>query len=249
MAENLLAPRSMMRVVQETENLFRLTRFGMINCFLVREADGFTLVDTGLLGSSDAILRTATGLDASIRRIILTHAHIDHIGSLDSLMAALPRCELAIGKREARLLAKDLSLDAGEKGKALLGFTGAKAQPGRLLVEGDRSGSLMAVASPGHTPGHMAYLDVRDKALIAGDAFTTQTGVVVAGVFKALFPFPALFSWNAALSAKSAQKLRELDPSILAVGHGPTISSPARKMELALEEAFRQHPEAKQKTD
>jgi len=235
-----------MRVVQETDNLFRLTRFGMINCFLVREPEGFTLVDTGLRGSARAILRAASRLGASIRRIVLTHAHIDHIGSIDSLMAALSSSELAIGKREARLLAKDLSLDAGEKGKTLFGFTGAKAQPGRLLMEGDRIGSLKAVSSPGHTPGHMAYLDVRDSTLIAGDAFTTQTGVVVAGVFKPLFPFPALFSWNAVVSAKSAGKLRGLNPSILAVGHGPTIASPAREMDLAIEEAFRQHPEAKE---
>jgi glyoxylase-like metal-dependent hydrolase (beta-lactamase superfamily II) len=235
-----------MRIVQETENLFRLTRFGMINCFLVREADGFTLVDTGLRGSTGAILAAATQLGAPIRRIVLTHAHIDHIGSLDRLMAALPSSELAIGKREARLLAKDLSLDAGEKGKTLYGFTGAKSRPGTLLMEGECIGSLQAVASPGHTPGHMAYLDVRGNALIAGDAFTTQTGVVVAGVFKPLFPFPALFSWNAVLSARSAAKLRGLNPSILAVGHGPTIASPALQMDLAIEEAFRQHPEAKE---
>ena len=237
-----------MRVVQESENLFRLTRFGMINCFLVREADGFTLVDTGLRGSAGDILNAASRLGAPIRRIVLTHAHIDHIGSLDALIAALPTAELSIGKREARLLAKDLSLDAGEHGKTLLGFTGAKSRPSRLLVEGERAGSLQAVASPGHTPGHLAFLDARDNTLIAGDAFTTQTGVVVAGVFKAIFPFPALFSWNAVLSAKSAEKLRGLNPSLLAVGHGPSIPLPARQMDAALEEAFRQHPEAREKS-
>jgi glyoxylase-like metal-dependent hydrolase (beta-lactamase superfamily II) len=237
-----------MRVVQETDNLFRLTRFGMINCFLVREADGFTLVDTGLRGSAGDIQNAASRLGAAIRRIVLTHAHIDHIGSIDNLMAALPSAELLIGQREARLLAKDLSLDAGEHGKSLVGFTGAKSRPNRLLVEGERVGSLQAVASPGHTPGHMAFFDVRDNALIAGDAFTTQTGVVVAGVFKASFPFPALFSWSAVLAAQSAANLRGLNPSLLAVGHGPSIPSPARQMDAALEEAFRQHPEAQQRS-
>lgn len=237
-----------MRVVQETNNLFRLTRFRMINCFLVREADGFTLVDAGLRGSAGSILSVASRLGAPIQRIALTHAHIDHIGSLDSLMVALPSVELAIGQREARLLAKDLSLDAGEHGKSLLGFVGAKSRPTRLLVEGERVGSLQAVSSPGHTPGHMAYLDIRDNALIAGDAFTTQTGVVVAGVFKTLFPFPALFSWNAVLAARTAAKLRGFNPDILAVGHGPSIPSPAHKMDAALEEAFRQHPQAKEKS-
>jgi hypothetical protein len=95
----------------------------------------------------------------------------------------------------------------------------------------------------------MAYLDVRDNTLIAGDAFTTQTGVVVAGVFKPLFPFPAIFSWNAVLSAKSAAKLRRLNPSLLAVGHGPSISSPTQEIDLALEAAFRQHPEARQQAE
>lgn len=236
-----------MKVVQETESLFRLTRFGMVNCFLVREADGFTLIDAGLRGSAGDILNAASRSGAPIRRIVLTHAHIDHIGSLDSLIAALPTAELSIGKREARLLAKDLSLDAGEHGKSLQGFTGAKSRPTRLLVEGERVGSLQVVASPGHTPGHMAFLDTRDNSLIAGDAFTTQTGVVVAGVFKVTFPFPALFSWNAVLAASSAAKLRGLNPNLLAVGHGPSIPSPARQMDVALEEAFRQHPAARWK--
>jgi len=234
-----------MKVIQETDNLIRLTRFGMLNCFLVREADGFTLVDTGLRGSAGMILRAAEKLGEAIKRIVLTHAHIDHIGSLDALMAALPSAELAIGTRESRLLAKDLRLDEGEMGKTLIGYTGARARPSRLLAEGDRAGSLRAVASPGHTPGHMAFLDVRDNSLIAGDAFTTQTGLLVAGVFKPLFPFPALFSWNATLAVASAAKLQGLNPTLLAVGHGRTLFSLAREMDLALEEAYRQHPEAK----
>jgi len=226
------------RVVQETKNLFRLTRFGMINCFLVREDDGFTLVDTGLAGSAPGIRDAAQRMGVPICRIVLTHAHIDHLGSLDALAREYPRMEFAVGQRESRLLRKDFSLDAGESGKKLLGFPGAKLPPTILLNDGDRVGSLQAIFSRGHTPGHMAYLDVRDGSLIAGDAFTTQMGVIAAGVLKFYFPFPRLFSWNREYAAESAKKLRNLKPARLAVGHGKTIESPLAAMDEAIELAF-----------
>jgi glyoxylase-like metal-dependent hydrolase (beta-lactamase superfamily II) len=109
-----------------------------------------------------------------------------------------------------------------------------------VLNDGDRVGSLQAIFSPGHTPGHLAYLDVRDGSLIAGDAFTTQTGVIAAGVFKLYFPFPALFSWNREYAAESARKLRDLKPTRLAVGHGMTMESPLAAMDQAIELTFRQ---------
>jgi glyoxylase-like metal-dependent hydrolase (beta-lactamase superfamily II) len=225
---------------QETEKLFRLTRFGMVNCFLVKEDDGFTLVDTGLAGTASGILKSAERLTAPIRRIVLTHAHIDHVGSLDALVRQFPEIEFAVGQRESRLLVRDFSLEPGESGKKLFGFPGVKSRPAHLLNDGDRVSSLQAVFSPGHTPGHMAYLDVRDGSLIAGDAFTTQTGVVAAGVFKFSFPFPWLFSWNRHCAAESARKLRNLKPARLAVGHGKTVESPLAAMDQAIELAFQQ---------
>ena len=229
-----------MKPIQEAKNLFRLTRFGMINCFLVREDDGFTLVDTGLSGSATGIREAVQALQAPIRRIALTHAHIDHVGSLDALLSELPEIEFVVGKRESRLLVPDLPLEPGETGKRLIGFPGAKSRPTRLLNDGDRVNSLQAIFCPGHTPGHMAYLDVRDGSLIAGDAFTTQTGVVAAGTFKLLFPFPALFSWNKAVAAESARRLRSFKPERLAVGHGRTIESPLAAMDRAVALAFQQ---------
>jgi glyoxylase-like metal-dependent hydrolase (beta-lactamase superfamily II) len=229
-----------MQLIQETENLFRLPQSVLVNCFLVRETDGLTLIDTGLRGFTRRILSAAAELAAPIRRIALTHAHIDHIGSLDALIAALPNAEFSMGARESRLLSKDLSLDPGETGKALIGFTGAKSKPHRLLKDGDRVGSLMAVDSPGHTPGHVAFFDTRDNSLIAGDELTTQVRLVIAGVFKFYFPFPGLFSWNAALALNSAEKLRDLRPSRIASGHGKTIVAPGEALDKAIAEARRQ---------
>jgi len=162
------------------------------------------------------------------------------VGSIDALLSELPTIEFLVGKRETRLLTRDFTLDADERGKKLLGFPGVKSRPQRCLNDGDRVGSLQAISSPGHTPGHMAYLDVRDGSLLAGDAFTTQSGVVAAGVLKLYFPFPWVFSWNRELAAENARKLRNLKPARLAVGHGKTTESPLAAMDRAVELAFRQ---------
>jgi glyoxylase-like metal-dependent hydrolase (beta-lactamase superfamily II) len=204
-----------MIVIQETAFLYRLTRFGMINCFLVKENDCFILVDTGLRGSCKPILNSAENLGYPIKTIVLTHGHLDHVGSVDALMHSIPETELLVGSRESRIVRGDHSLDQEETGKMLLGFPPVQASPTRVLAEGDQVGPLRVISSPGHTPGHLAFFDVRDNSLIAGDAFTMQTGLVVAGVFSVLFPFPSLFSWNAELAARSALKLRECNPSRL----------------------------------
>ena len=96
------------------DNIVRVSRLGFVNAYLVREDDGLTLVDTMLPRSSKAILGAADRLGAPVVRIALTHAHGDHIGSLDELAAALPGVEVLISARDARLLAKDMSLDPRE---------------------------------------------------------------------------------------------------------------------------------------
>ena len=229
-----------MKLTRETSYLSRLTRLGLVNCFLVWEDDGHTLVDTGLAGSAAGILAAVQRLGSSIRRIVLTHAHLDHVGALDEIVRQYPEVSVAISQRESRLLRRDFSLEAGESGKKLIGFPGTKTTATILLKDGDRVGSLRAVPCPGHTPGHTAFLDVRDGTLLAGDAFTTQTGVVAAGVFQFYFPFPWLFSWNKEVAAESAKRLRDLKPERLAVGHGRTVESPGKAMDQAVELALRQ---------
>jgi glyoxylase-like metal-dependent hydrolase (beta-lactamase superfamily II) len=224
-----------MKTTAISNDLFQMTHLGAVNCFLVREDDGLTLIDTSWPSSqAQAIMQEASKLSLPIVRILLTHAHIDHVGSLDALHALLPNVPVLISEREARLLAGDLSLDTTEpQGKAPKAYT-CKTRPTQLLHEGDRIGSLEAIATPGHNPGHLAFLDTRDSALIAGDAFQTLGGVAVSGTVVPLFPLPSMSNWDKSLSLESARKLLALHPSSLAVGHGRVLSEPQHAMEHAI---------------
>lgn len=67
-----------------------LPRLFPVNVYLVEETDGLTLVDAGLPYSAKGILQAASRLEKPLGRIVLTHAHGDHVGALDALLDALP---------------------------------------------------------------------------------------------------------------------------------------------------------------
>jgi glyoxylase-like metal-dependent hydrolase (beta-lactamase superfamily II) len=229
-----------MRTTTHGDNLVQLTKLFAFNCFLIREDDGFTLVDSNMSGSSDGIVEAARKLGAPIRRITLTHAHVDHVGSLDALHALLPDVEVSISARDARFLKGDHSLDIDEPQVALRGgYPIVQTKPTRLLKAGDFVGSLEVIASPGHTPGHIAFFDHRDKTLIAGDAYSTQAGITTGGTLRILFPFTAMAAWHKPTMIRSAELLRDLNPSRLAVGHGKVIENPVAAMQGAIDEAKR----------
>jgi glyoxylase-like metal-dependent hydrolase (beta-lactamase superfamily II) len=220
------------------DNTTRISRFGFVNAYLVREDDGLTLVDTMLPRSAKAVLRAADELGAPIVRIALTHAHGDHIGSLDDLAAALPGVEVLISARDARLLHKDMSLDPGEPQRKLRGsYPGAQTQPTRTLAAGDAVGSLEVVAAPGHTPGHVAFFDRRDGTLLCGDTYTTLGGVATSDKMRLPFPLASMATWDPAIEMDSARALRALEPARLAPGHGKVVESPLAAMDAAIAKA------------
>jgi glyoxylase-like metal-dependent hydrolase (beta-lactamase superfamily II) len=213
----------------------RVTRFGIVNAWLVTEDDGLTLIDTTMKGAGKKIIAAAEGLGAPIVRVVLTHAHGDHIGALDELAAALPDAEVIISARDARLLHKDMSLDAGEPERKLSGsYPGAKTAPTRTVGHGDRIGSLEVISTPGHTPGHIALLDSRDRTLYCGDVYSSLGGVASSAKANPRFPLVRMGTWSPEVDLESARALRALDPARLAPGHGKLVEAPAAAMDAAI---------------
>jgi glyoxylase-like metal-dependent hydrolase (beta-lactamase superfamily II) len=223
-----------MKTTAITPNLFQLTRMRFVNAYLVREDDGFTLVDTTTRCASDDLLAAARQADGAIRRIALTHGHGDHVGSLDALKERLgDAVEILMPELDARIHAGETVVE----GKVPGSWPKIKTTPDVRLNGGDRVGSLEVVPAPGHTPGHVAFVDTRDRSLIAGDTFTSYGRVAVSNHYYWRFPLAAMATWDKGVDVQSARDLRALDPSVLVVGHGPAVRSPAAAMDRAIAEA------------
>ena len=213
----------------------RIRRLGFVNAFLVREDDGLTLIDTTLPRSTGPLFAAARNLGAPIVRIALTHAHGDHVGSLDALVRDLPGVEVLISARDARFLAGDMTLDPDEPQVKLRGgYPKLSTRPTRTLAPGDRVGALEVVAAPGHTPGQVAFLDSRDRTLYCGDAYSSLGGVATTAKANRRFPLPAMATWHKPTALETARALRALDPARLAPGHGPVAEDPGAAMDRAI---------------
>lgn len=177
---------------------------GFVSAYILARGGEAVIVDTGLPGSEDdiatALERIGLAWDA-VGHVIVTHDHGDHMGSLAAILAAAP--------------------DA-------TGYAGAEDIPGmrspRPLVavaDGDDVFGLRIVATPGHTPGHIAVLDEAGGILVAGDALgTTWWGGAAHGPNLPLTP-----DMDTALA--SVARLGTFAFETLLVGHGEPILSGA----------------------
>jgi glyoxylase-like metal-dependent hydrolase (beta-lactamase superfamily II) len=222
-----------MKTTPLTDNLTQLNKFRFVNAYLVREDDGYTLVDTMMSAAKDVVdfVERSSG---QIRRIALTHGHADHAGSLDALKQSLgDTVEVLIPELDERILEGEKVVEDKLAGSWKKVETRADVR----LAGGERVGSLEVVPSPGHTPGHVAFLDTRDRSLIAGDVFTSIGSVAVTSHFYLRFPLATMGTWNRGRDLESARTLRALDPSMIVVGHGPAVRNPAAAMDRAIKRA------------
>lgn len=234
-----------MKVTALGAHAHQLTRLGLLNCYLVRESDSYTLVDSTIGGAGKQIIAEARKIGSEpVARLLLTHAHGDHVGSVDELARDLGNVSLAISTREAPLLQKppDKSLEPGEpQGKVKGSLPGIVTRPTHLLSDNELFGSLRVLTTPGHTPGHASFFDERDGTLYSGDALICVGGDVhVPGFGPWYFPLPGAATWNKPLAVHSAQKLLDtLGTEIrrYASGHGRIVEGGPALLRQAIENA------------
>src|ERR1700681_3756938 len=114
-----------MRITRLGTNLIQLTKYPIafpMNCYVVVEEDGLTLVDSTTTSPADDVAVLVKQLGKELRRIALTHAHGDHVGGVAGVRQRFPGLEVSISERDAPILAGDKTLLTSEPQTAVKGF-------------------------------------------------------------------------------------------------------------------------------
>lgn len=186
-----------------------------VNCYLYEEKDSLTLIDAAQKGNSKALVSYLLKQEKPLERIILTHAHSDHIGDLAAVKKAFPQVKIYLSKIEDQLL------NSPKKGN----LTMPSAPIDHLLSDQQTIGSLIAIETPGHTLGSISLYAPETKAFIVGDLIQTKGRVAIAGDRVWSFPFPALATWDSQLAIKSVEKITSYPTNKIFCGHGEVIDS------------------------
>lgn len=205
--------------------MVRRIRRSYMNCYVLRGETGSILVDSCYCKDAEKLYEALK--DENIKLIFLTHCHFDHVGSamylskrLGAPIAMSPQDERLIGHGEdSHLKARTFlgSLIAGNSLPVLKAATYSKFEPEVALEDGtDLSPygvAAHAVALPGHTAGSMGILTDDGRTMIVGDA-----------MFNIIRPTGSRIYEDYEGMCRSVQRIRELDPDIIYVGHGKPIT-------------------------
>lgn len=221
-------------------------RTELVNWTLVTGSAGVVLIDAGYPGQRAEVLECLRRLGhrpEDVRAVLLTHAHVDHLGTAIWFAATFGTpvychaAEVGHVKREyleqvspAPLAAQmwrprwlAWSLAAARRG-GLVRDGVPSAQPLTAEVAAELPGRPTAVPSPGHTGGHCSYLV--DGVLVAGDALVTAHPVTPRRGPQLL---PAVFNHDQRACERSLAALGLLDTEVLLPGHGPIWRGPVRE--------------------
>jgi len=139
----------------------------MTNCFILgdEETKDALVIDPG--GDAAKILREIKRMGLNVKGVILTHAHIDHIGAVRSIKDELG-AEIMMHKAEVPVLKT-----ASKMGRLFGVRVEEPPDPDRFVSEGDEINcgkiSLKTLETPGHSPGGISLLTSDGKSCFVGD--------------------------------------------------------------------------------
>jgi glyoxylase-like metal-dependent hydrolase (beta-lactamase superfamily II) len=192
------------------------------NAYLWEWGEGLTVIDTGLVGSADAILRGVAVIGRrpeDVKEIVLTHYHDDHRGGAAELVERTGAAVLA-HRADAPVIRGHMAqlppvLTEAERALAAVSPRmprGPSVGVDRELEEGDTtSGGGVVVSVPGHTPGSMALFLPQLKALFTGDVIASDGRDLLLGIFNV----------DRAAAVEAVRKVAGLDVGTACFGHGP----------------------------
>jgi glyoxylase-like metal-dependent hydrolase (beta-lactamase superfamily II) len=202
------------------------------NTYLLAGPEGLTLIDTGLPYSQRTILKyvASKGWSArDIKRILITHADLDHYGCLAALRRASGACTYA-SPLEASAMARGASsrpikytADTLLQRLAMALFNrilrATPVQVDEILAEGQILpvlDGLHVVETPGHSPNHLSFFAPVSGILFCGDSMRSDGK-------KGLRGSHSRNDWDHAVASASVRKQAALGAGMICPGHGPVI--------------------------
>lgn len=203
-------------------------------------------IDAGVKGSERRILAAAESaryMPQQLRSLLLTHAHPDHVGGAAALFEH-SQCEVFSSSAERdwverpELQARDRPVP-GFWDLVLGGVPVRTVLHDGQTLRLDPDFELSCIATPGHSPGHLAFWDVRRRALFSGDSIPVPGALPVyddaAASLAALDRLSALGVIDTLYSAWDAPRSGDLAAAALAAG-GAVL----RRMQTLVDTATRQ---------
>lgn len=199
---------------------------GGVNMYLCVAEDGLTLVDAGIPKKEKLVLNKIKQIGrpfTDLHHILITHADLDHAGSLAAIQRATG-AKIYAGKETADLLVKGASPRhmpwyAQYVVDHFLKYQAVTVETIHIIHDGDRLpflGGVQVIASPGHTSDHHSFYCPQPGILFVGDALNTRKGRINLT--------PKRITADQEAANRSAMVLLTLAPAVLACGHGRPLS-------------------------